>query len=172
MRVSMRGLGVAVAPGSPCYDDSHDPGETHCVTFPLNLFESDATYDCSAAEIYCVNNGAPAVTLTPDLSSALSPGLPVGYDSATGTVADSNTTGATVPPSQTAIQSAITSQLPTDDTTPDCTVESPSCTWLGINCLNQSCAPGLTTIVLVGAVALLGAAILAGMIVETGGKRR
>jgi hypothetical protein len=93
----MSGVGFGdLAPGSPCYDGSYESGLIHCASLTdviISAFTPGAapmTTDCSDAEQACLN---PLPTITPPGG----PGLPVGYNSQTGTVAGSNTTGATQP---------------------------------------------------------------------------
>lgn len=111
-----RGLGQSclssisggIAPGSQCYDSSHDPGEIHCATFsdilnPANWLKSMTT-TCSQAEQDCLCS-------YPGLSQPTAPGLPVGYNPATGTVAPSNTTGATAPAGTTSTLTCPSGQV-------------------------------------------------------------
>lgn len=84
-RRSRRGMGQAsappggIAPGSACYDASHDGGEIHCASaanvllsaLPFNSPTGGMTTTCSAAELACLQS-APADVLnaaaqTPDV---------------------------------------------------------------------------------------------------------
>lgn len=54
---------TGIAPGSPCYDPSHDNGENHCasisqVLWPGNWFGNGMTTTCSVAEQACLQGGA------------------------------------------------------------------------------------------------------------------
>src|ERR1700675_3245858 len=50
-----------IAPGTPCYDSSHDAGEVHCMSatnvllasIPGNAPAGGATTNCSTAELAC-----------------------------------------------------------------------------------------------------------------------
>lgn len=103
-RKGCAGLGAnwtfSVSPGDPCYDTSHDNGETHYRLWFPGLSTSEAA--CLA--------GNPAIITTN--VTALTPGLPVGYDPTTGAIDSSNTTGATVTPSQSDLQSAFAAVIP------------------------------------------------------------
>lgn len=72
-----RGMGQAsapyggIAPGSPCYDASHDGGIIHCAGITNVLLDSlpfgpSATTTCSAAEMQCFQNAANALAANPD----------------------------------------------------------------------------------------------------------
>jgi hypothetical protein len=151
-RSNLSGLGYSaqgIPPGDSCYDSSHDPGMYHCSDWINSLFSSTYTTACSAKESACMNYGTSPIALTPALSQATSPGLPVGYDATTGTVDPSNTTGATVAPPD--YGNAISGQLPPAA----CASESLMCTALGVGCVDSSCGPGITTMLMVGAAVLL-----------------
>ena len=135
---------------SPCYDTSHDPGVSHCGTPWLCFLEPGVSCNCTAKEQQCNDYGPPPITLTPALSQATSPGLPVGYNPETGTVSPENTTGATAPPA-TDYATAVSGQLPP----PPCAGESWSCTYLGVGCVDSSCGPGFTTMLIFGGVVLM-----------------
>lgn len=150
-----RGMGT-IPVGAPCYDPSHDPGKDHCVNWFSSLFSNTGVYTCNPAEVACSQNGPATVQpLTQPRSTALAPGLPVGYDPNTGLVDPSNTTGATQQGGD--IAAAFT---------PDASsVSNPPwyCTVLGIGC--DSSAPPIdwTKYLLIGggilaAVVFLGAA--------------
>jgi hypothetical protein len=145
--ISLNPAGLSV--GDPCFDPSYSPTYTHCMNPVVSLFDPGGTSQCSAAELACLNGAKPptyaasAITLTPQLSAALAPGLPAGYDPTTGLVDASNTTGETVPPSQSDIQAALTGQLP------DVPAVAPS-------------APWSSTWLVLAVVAIVGVAVFAG----------
>lgn len=85
--VRRRGMGQAsvsappggIAPGSPCYDPSHDGGEIHCASYAnvflsaLNPWSQNMTTTCSDAEMACFNGGAAPVgsVVSPDQAAIL-----------------------------------------------------------------------------------------------------
>lgn len=58
---------AGLAPGSQCYDSSHDGGEIHCASVSnvllsaLNPFAASMTTTCSDAETACLQTAPPAV---------------------------------------------------------------------------------------------------------------
>ena len=104
-RRSRRGVGqttvcasqvpTPIAPGSPCYDSSHDAGMSHCGPALTSWLTPGVTANCSAAEESCICNG-PATAVSVIAPAILAPGLPTGYDATTGTITG-NPTGTTVP---------------------------------------------------------------------------
>lgn len=154
------GLGTSgpIAPSSPCYDPSHDPGLKHCGVPFFCLLDPTATCTCSGAETNCLNYGPPPISLTPAVGAATSPGLPVGYDPTTGTVDPSNTTGATQV--NNGYGAAIGAQLPA----PPCDGESFGCRYLGIGCVDSDCAPGIMSMLIMGGVVVLAVVLSADFI--------
>jgi hypothetical protein len=110
-RKGCAGLGAnwtfSVSPGDPCYDPSHDNGQTHYRHWFPGL---------SAAEGACLAGNNAIILTNP---AALTPGLPVGYDPTTGAIDPSNTTGDTVLPTQADIQSAFSGLLPNPSSAAD-----------------------------------------------------
>lgn len=92
-------MGGSIPPAdSPCYN----PSDTFAHFFGVAGADENA---CLAQ-----NEAGAAITLNPSLSAALAPGLPVGYDTTTGTVEASNTTGATQAQTD-AVTAALQSEL-------------------------------------------------------------
>lgn len=159
--ISLSGLGAnAVAGGtipptnSPCYN-------------PSDWFPHMLGY-AGADENACLDlpqNQPPPPNLTPVLT-ALTPGVPQGYDWNTGQVPITNTTGATTPVDPTALANAwdtVRASIPADPNS--CAGESWYCTLLGIGCTNPACAstggtPGLTQAVLAVGAILLGIVLI------------
>ena len=62
-----------IAPGSPCYDSSHDAGEIHCASasnvllsaLPFNSPTGGMTTNCSAAELACLQTAPDSVLNAP-----------------------------------------------------------------------------------------------------------
>lgn len=83
VRTRRRGMGQAsapyggIAPGSPCYDASHDGGIIHCAGFSNVLLDAipfigkPATTTCSDAEMQCFQNAATALASNPTDPNAL-----------------------------------------------------------------------------------------------------
>ena len=67
-----------VAPGSPCYDPTHDGGEIHCASVSsvmlsaLNPFAQSETTTCSDQELACFQTAPPSVLNNPTGSPTLS----------------------------------------------------------------------------------------------------
>lgn len=80
-----------VAPGSPCYDSTHDGGEIHCASVAnvllsaINPFAQSMTTTCSDAEEACLQTAAPATlnnpTGTPTIADACTAALGVSCTS-------------------------------------------------------------------------------------------
>lgn len=125
-------MGGSIPPaGSPCYDPN--------AGFPHFFGVASASENACLAQ----NPSAAAVVLTPALSTALAPGLPVGYDPATGTIDASNTSGATASQSNS-IAAAIQSQLVTATAPGGAYAPStdPCFNTIGVSCLSLGLMAG------------------------------
>lgn len=135
--------------GSPCYDPT--------AWFPHLLgIAADDENACLAAQ--------PAnVTLTQQLSTVLAPGLPVGYNPATGTVTSSNTTGTTVASTQAELQAALQSAVGcpagtvTNPNTGQCGAAPTTNDWC-----SQNLGVGCVTVAVIAGVVVLLAAFVGG----------
>lgn len=155
MKLTLSGLGVAsqtayyMYANDPCMDPSRNNPTFGHFSF-MNTVSEDS---CWAAK--GINTGGDALILgTPGQSQALTPGLPVGYDPATGKIDPSNTTGATQTRS---ITDAIAADNPPID---DPDSQSLACSLLGIGCTDGS---GTLNTLMVMAMIGLGAYIFFGL---------
>lgn len=138
-------MGGSIPPvSSPCYDSN--------AKFPHFFGVASASENACLA----LNPSGAAIVLNSDLSAGLAPGLPVGYDPATGTIDASNTSGQTVSQSS-AISAAIQSQLNTAVAPGGAFAPStdPCFNAIGISCLSLA---------LMGGVIFLGFALIKGAI--------
>jgi hypothetical protein len=144
-----------ISPGEICYDPSHDPGQNHGIS-PAAFWLPKATLQ----EAQCNGEGL-AINPQP-LNTVLTPGLPVGYDSSTGTVSPDNTTGETVPPDPAAV-AAAKQRVADSAATP-----SPTASWWCAN-LGIGCDSGPITNF--GATLLLGGLVVGILLISSKGKR-
>ena len=103
-----------LAPGSPCYDTTHDNGMIHCGSTVAGWFLSNVTSNCSAYEQSCASGSL--VTVNP-------PSTPIGYNPATGTGANPDVPLTPAP--------STLSQIPcADGSTGSCQPADPNaCSW-------------------------------------------
>lgn len=136
-------MGGTIPPTSnPCYN----PSDVFAHFFGV----------AAADENQCLaqNQAGAAIILNPALSTALAPGLPIGYDASTGTVDASNTTGAT--DSQTAaLAAALQAQLNAATAPGGVSANStdPCAAVIGISCISLA---------LIAALIVVGFAFLKG----------